>query len=90
MSLYPSESPVSLIPHPRKGSYGRHSIANQEKRLPRDFISADGFHITPQCRTYLTPLIQGEGFPPFRNGLPDYVTLKNQAVPKKLHSDFQL
>ena len=65
-------------------------IANQEKRLPRDFISADGFHITPQCRTYLTPLIQGEGFPPFRNGLPDYVTLKNQAVPKKLHSDFQL
>jgi 6-phosphofructokinase 1 len=65
-------------------------IANQEKRLPRDFISADGFHITPQCRTYLTPLIQGEDFPPFRNGLPDYVTLKNQAVPKKLHSDFQL
>jgi 6-phosphofructokinase 1 len=65
-------------------------VANQEKRLRRDFISVDGFHITPQCRTYLTPLIQGEDVPPFKNGLPDYVTLKNLAVPKKLHTDFKL
>jgi len=65
-------------------------VANQEKRLPREFISADGFHITPQCRTYLAPLIQGEDYPPFKNGLPDYVTLKNRAVPKKLRTDFTL
>jgi 6-phosphofructokinase 1 len=65
-------------------------VANQEKRLPRDFISADGFHITPQCHTYLAPLIQGEDYPPFKNGLPDYVRLKNRTVPKKLQTDFKL
>jgi 6-phosphofructokinase len=65
-------------------------VANQEKRMPRAFISADGFHITQECRTYLTPLIQGEDYPPFKSGLPDYVTLKNRTVPKKLHTDFTI
>jgi 6-phosphofructokinase 1 len=65
-------------------------VANQEKKMPREFISADGFHITRACRTYLVPLIQGEDYPPFKNGLPDYVTLKNRTVPKKLHADFKL
>ena len=59
-------------------------VANKEKMMPRDFITADGFHITPKCRAYLSPLIQGEAPPPFRNGLPDYVTLKNASVAKKL------
>src|SRR5581483_1896175 len=59
-------------------------VANVEKKMPREFISADGFHITPACRAYLAPLIQGEDYPPYRNGLPQYVTLKNAAVPKKL------
>ncbi|MGB4467360.1 MAG: 6-phosphofructokinase [Azovibrio sp.] len=59
-------------------------VANVEKKMPRDFISPDGFHITPACRLYLQPLIQGEDFPPFKNGLPDYVRLKNQAVKKQL------
>jgi hypothetical protein len=58
--------------------------------MPRDFITADGFHITAKCRTYLGPLIQGEDFPPFRNGLPRYVRLKNVAVPKKLGTPFKL
>ncbi len=48
-------------------------VANQEKPLPRDFISDDGFGITQKARDYLSPLIQGEVFPPFKNGLPDYV-----------------
>jgi 6-phosphofructokinase 1 len=65
-------------------------VANKEKMMPREFISADGFHITQQCRTYLTPLIQGEDYPPFKHGLPDYVTLKNRAVPKKLNTDFKM
>ena len=65
-------------------------VANKEKKMPREFISADGFHITQACRTYLVPLVQGEDYPPFKNGLPDYVTLKNRAVPKKLHTDFTL
>lgn len=59
-------------------------VANKEKMMPRDFITADGFHITPKCRAYLAPLIQGEAPPPYKNGLPDYVKLKNVPVPKKL------
>ncbi len=59
-------------------------IANHEKKMPRDFITADGFHITQKCRNYLLPLIAGEAYPPFANGLPDYVRLKNVAVKKKL------
>src|SRR6186713_3155789 len=58
-------------------------VANVEKKMPRDFITADGFHITQKCRNYLAPLIAGEAFPPFENGLPKYVRLKNTAVKKK-------
>ncbi|HLU77711.1 MAG TPA: 6-phosphofructokinase [Burkholderiales bacterium] len=59
-------------------------VANKEKKMPRSYISRDGFHITDACRRYLAPLIRGEAPPPFRNGLPDYVRLKNAPVPKKL------
>ena len=59
-------------------------IANVEKKMPRAFISADGFGITEECRRYLAPLIAGEDFPPYRNGLPHYVRLKNMSVGKKL------
>jgi 6-phosphofructokinase 1 len=65
-------------------------IANVEKKMPRDFITEDGFHITDKCRRYLEPLIVGEAFPPFENGLPAYVRLKNVAVKKKTRSDFSL
>jgi ATP-dependent phosphofructokinase / diphosphate-dependent phosphofructokinase len=59
-------------------------IANREKKLPGDFISKDGLHITARCRQYLAPLIVGEDPPPYRAGLPAYVRLRNVAVPKKL------
>lgn len=59
-------------------------IANVERKMPPEFISPDGFHITDACRTYLQPLILGEEPPPFRNGLPDYVRLKNVSVARKL------
>jgi len=59
-------------------------VANVEKFMPRDFISEDGFGITDKCREYLYPLIQGEDYPPYENGMPKYVTLKNQSVAKKL------
>lgn len=49
------------------------NVANQERKMPREFISEDGFHITEQCRKYMQPLIQGEDYPPYRNGLPDYL-----------------
>ena len=54
-------------------------VANQEKMLPPDFISADGFGITEAARRYLAPLIVGEAYPPFKDGLPDYVKLQNAA-----------
>ena len=65
-------------------------VANVEKMMPKNYISKDGFHITPRCRTYLQPLIQGEDYPPFKNGLPQYVTLKNVAVKKKLEKSFKI
>jgi ATP-dependent phosphofructokinase / diphosphate-dependent phosphofructokinase len=60
------------------------NVANHEKKMPRDFITADGFHITQKCRNYLQPLIGGEAYPPYADGLPKYVRLKNVAVKKKL------
>jgi 6-phosphofructokinase 1 len=61
-------------------------VANVEKMMPRDFITADGFGITAKCRNYLAPLIKGEDYPPYRDGLPQFVRLKNVAVAKKLGS----
>ena len=65
-------------------------VANVEKMLPRDFITRDGYGITAKARAYLGPLIRGEDPPPFRDGLPQYVRLKNVAVPKKLAVDFKV
>jgi 6-phosphofructokinase 1 len=65
-------------------------VANKEKFMPRDFITKDGFGITEKCRRYLAPLIQGEDYPPYKDGLPAYVTLKNVAVAKKLPGEFKL
>ena len=63
-------------------------VANVEKKMPLDFISEDGFGITEKCREYLQPLILGEDYPPYENGLPQYVVLKNVAVPKKLSTTY--
>jgi len=59
-------------------------VANVEKMMPMDFISDNGFSITKACREYLEPLIMGEEYPPYKNGLPDYVTLKNQLIKRQL------
>jgi len=64
------------------------NIANKEKKLPRSYITADGFGITAACRRYLSPLIGGEDYPPYRNGLPVYVTLKGASVLKRLNRPF--
>jgi 6-phosphofructokinase 1 len=64
-------------------------VANKEKYLPRHFITADGLHITAACRRYLQPLIGGEDYPPYKEGLPQYVALKNSPVRKKLKTPFQ-
>jgi len=59
-------------------------VANVEIKMPENYISNDGFFITQECRDYLNPLIQGEDYPSYTNGLPDYVVLKKQKVAKKL------
>jgi 6-phosphofructokinase 1 len=65
-------------------------VANVEKKLPRDFVSADGFGITAKARAYLAPLMKGEAPPPFKDGLPQYVRLKNVAVKRKLATTFKV
>ncbi|MDE1923333.1 MAG: 6-phosphofructokinase [Gammaproteobacteria bacterium] len=64
------------------------AIANKEKKVPRNFISADGFGITAACRRYLSPLIGGEDHPPYRDGLPEYTRMRGIAVPRKLKKPF--
>ncbi len=63
-------------------------VANVEKKMPAEFISEDGFSITEACRRYLAPLIAGEDYPPYRNGLPAYVQLENVPVEKKTGREF--
>jgi len=65
-------------------------VANVEKMMPAEYISEDGFGITDACRTYLIPLIEGEDYPPYKNGMPKYVRLKNIGVTKKLDSEFKV
>ena len=64
------------------------AVANEERLLPPEFISTDGFGVTKAALRYLAPLIAGEAFPPFKNGLPDYVRLQNVVTPKKVARKF--
>jgi 6-phosphofructokinase 1 len=83
-SVMPTIVRVSSKPYRWKiGVAKLKDVANVEKKMPRDFITADGFHITQKCRNYLAPLIAGEAYPPYEAGLPKYVRLKNAAVRKK-------
>lgn len=63
-------------------------IANVEKKMPRSFISEDGFGITREARDYLQPLVMGEDYPPYKNGVPAYTKLKNNLLAKKLTEEF--
>ena len=65
-------------------------VANVEKMMPKEFITDDGFGITEACRRYLLPLIDGEDYPSYKNGMPEYVTLKNKSVAKIVKTDFKL
>jgi len=66
------------------------AVANVEKTVPRHFITADGFGITAACRRYLEPLIAGEDYPPYKNGLPDYVRIKGKSVRRKLKTTYSI
>jgi 6-phosphofructokinase 1 len=58
--------------------------------MPKNYITRDGFGITAACRRYLEPLIKGEDYPPYKNGLPVYVRLKGVPVKRKLKDKFLL
>jgi len=70
------------------GSAPIEAVANKEKKVPRHYITADGFGITAACRRYLQPLIEGEAYPPYKDGLPQYVTLRQARVRRRLKTDF--
>lgn len=59
-------------------------VANVEKKMPRGYITADGFGVTQKGIDYLEPLIRGEDYPPYKNGVPQYARLKKQLAAKKL------
>jgi 6-phosphofructokinase len=65
-------------------------VANHEKFMPREFITEDGFGVTPAGRRYLAPLIQGEDYPPYKDGVPQYARPKNLGVRKKLKDEFKV
>ncbi len=72
------------------GEASLYRVANMEKKMPRSFITKDGFNITQEARQYLQPLIDGEDYPPYKKGLPDYVLLRKVMVPKKLADYFDV
>lgn len=65
-------------------------VANVERVMPRNYITHDGLGITQKARDYLLPLIQGEDYPPYKNGIPVYAKLKRTMVPKKLKKSFEV
>jgi 6-phosphofructokinase 1 len=40
--------------------------------------------VTEACKNYLRPLIQGEAYPPYKDGVIETASLKNKVVKKKL------
>ncbi len=89
-SMMPTVVRLSNKPYKWKvGQAPLSKVANIEKMMPKDFITDDGFGITAKCREYLEPLIQGEDYPPYKNGMPLYVQLKKVPVKKKLPGEFK-
>ena len=72
------------------GSTDLSKVANNEKMMPKKFITPNGYGITKACKEYMMPLISGEGYPPYENGLPVFCELKNKLVPKRLKSKFMV
>jgi len=90
-AIMPTIVRTSNNPYQWKVGYGElKDIANVEQMLPPHYITEDGFGITDECEQYLRPLISGEDYPPYVNGLPNYVRLKNLAVAKILNKDFEV
>ena len=82
---------VRTSDHPYRwkiGSVKLSRVANVERKMPKNYISKDGFGVTALAKRYLAPLIEGEDYPTYKGGLPQYVTLKNELVNKKLPAEW--
>ena len=97
MALAGKQAVMPIIVREQSSPYRWHigeaplsEVANQEKKMPIHYISDDGFGITEDCREYLQPLIEGEAFPPFENGIPKVAHLKNVLAEKKLKTPFEV
>ena len=87
-ALMPTIVRVSDAPYEWKiGTAPLDEVANQEKMMPESFFSEDGYGITEEARRYFQPLIMGEAYPNYIDGLPDYVTLEKHLAEKKLPPD---
>ena len=90
-SVMPTVDRISNKPFKWKvGMADLSKVANVEKMMPENFITKDGYGITKACRTYMEPLIKGEDYPPYKDGMPKYVRIKGVAVEKKLKGKFEL
>ena len=97
MALAGKQAVMPIIVREQSSPYRWHigeaplsEVANQEKKMPIHYISDDGFGITDDCREYLQPLIEGEAFPPFENGIPKVAHLKNVLAEKQLKTPFDI
>jgi 6-phosphofructokinase 1 len=57
------------------GSADISGIANAVKSVPKEYINEDGNGVTDECLDYLAPLIIGEVFPRYDNGMPDHIVI---------------
>ncbi|NMF88908.1 6-phosphofructokinase [Aromatoleum petrolei] len=60
------------------------AVANLERRVPARFIRGDGLHVTDAARCYLRPLIEGEVYPAYVAGVPDYRRPRFAPVARRL------
>ncbi len=84
-AVMPTIERVSNAPYQwRVGEAALSDVANVEKPMPASFIADDGMSITAEAREYFLPLIQGEDYPPYVDGLPQYASLQHRLTEKQL------
>ena len=59
-------------------------VANNVKKLPREWINEDGISMNFQFIRYIQPLVQGEIAVPYDNGAPVFARLEKDRVEKQL------
>jgi 6-phosphofructokinase len=72
----------------RVGTVPVAEVAGKERKLPREYITEDGYYVTDAARRYLQPLIEGEDYPPYINGIPAYAHLRRVLAPQKTDTTY--